>query len=220
MERTRKTLDIQVGNMVEVLTEDNRLELLARVVNYTGDIISIQDAQGRELPSVLYNRDVKLRISQNGVSGIILGKICGSTKNFWKIDRLQKTTVAEKREYFRQAARLKARVKCLKRSAQAPRLSRGVDFTSCSVLDISAGGILIRSSEPFQPGDYLLISDLRIGEEQPFRLTCYVQRVENKLGRDAQFGCQFEPLDQREEDRLLRAIFSIQRQEIQKSRGQ
>lgn len=220
MKRAKQTLNIQAGNMVEVLTGDNRLELLARVVDYTGDVISVQDAQGRELPTVLYNRDVKLRINQNGVSGIILGKICGSTKNFWKIDRLQKMTVSEKREYFRQATLLKAKVQCLRRSAHAPRLSRGVDPTVCSVLDLSAGGILIRSSEPFQVGDCLLVSDLRIGAEKPFRFVCRVQRVENELGRAAQFGCQFEPMDQREEDRLLRAIFSIQRQEIQKTRGQ
>lgn len=219
MERARKTLNIQPGSIVEVLTEDNRLELLGRVINYTGDMISIQDAQGRELPSVLYNRDMKLRVTQNGVSGIILGKICGSTKQFWKIDRLQKTAVSEKREYFRQVVRTGAKVQCLKRSARAPRLSRGDDPTPCSVLDISAGGILIRCSEPFQLGDRLLVTDVCIGQEKPFRFTCFVQRVENEMGRSGQFGCQFEPMDQREEDRLLRAIFSVQRQEIHKSRG-
>lgn len=219
MERATKTLNIQTGSIVEVLTEDNRLELLGRVITYTGDMISIQDAQGRELPSVLYNRDIKLRITQNGVSGIILGKICGSTKQFWKIDRLQKTTVSEKREYFRQVVRTGAKVQCLKRSARAPRLSRGGTTGPCTVLDISAGGILLRCTEPFQLGDRLLLTDVRIGQEKPFRFTCFVQRVENEPGRGWQFGCQFEPMDQREEDRLLRAIFSVQRQEIHKSRG-
>lgn len=214
-----QTLNIQKGNMVEVLSEDNHLELLARVINYTGDMITIQDAGGQELPSILYNRDVKLRITQNGVSGVILGKICGSTKQFWKIDRLHTTAVSEKREYFRQAVRCGAKVKCLKRSNQAPRLARGKDFTVCSVLDISAGGILIRSSEPFQLGDQLLITDVRLAGEKPFRFSCFVQRSEREFGRGTQFGCQFVPMDQREEDRLLRALFSVQRQEIQKSRG-
>lgn len=219
MGRASDMLIIQPGNMVEVLTEDNRLELLGRVMNYTGDMITIQEAQGQDLLPVLYNRDVKMRITQNGVSCIILGKICGSTNKFWKIDRLQKTAVSEKREFFRQVVRTGAKAQCLKRSARAPRLSRGVNPSPCSVLDISAGGILIRSSEPFQLGDCLQVTDVRIGDERPFRFICYVQRVENELGRGAQFGCQFEPMDQREEDRLLRAIFSIQRKEIQKSRG-
>lgn len=219
MERTTKTLNIQTGSIVEVLTQDNRLEVLGRVIAYTGDMISIQDAQGRDLPSVLYNRDVKLRIMQNGVSGIILGKICGSTRQFWKIDRLQKTTVSEKRENFRQVVRTGAKVQCLQRSTKAPRLSRGQDPSTCSVLDISTGGILFRSTEPFQLGDRLLLTDVRIGQEKPFRFTCFVLRVENVPGRGWQFGCQFESMDQREEDRLLRAIFSVQRQEIHKSRG-
>lgn len=219
MAYTNQTLNIQRGNMVEVLSEDNHLELLARVINYTGDMITIQDASGQELPAVLYNRDVKLRITQSGASAVILGKICGSTKQFWKVDRLHTTAVSEKREYFRQAVRSGAKVKCLKRSAQAPRLSRGEDFTVCSVLDISAGGILIRSTEPFQLGDRLLITDVHLANEKPFRFPCFVQRTEREFGRGTQFGCQFEPMDQREEDRLLRALFSIQRQEIQKSRG-
>lgn len=219
MATTRVSLNIRDGSMIEILTKDNRLELLCRVVNYTGDMITIQSAQGQDLPPALYNRDVKMRVSQNGVNSIILGKVCGSTKKFWKIDRLQKTTVSEKREYFRQPLRAPAKVQCLKRSPQAPKLSRGVSLSACTVLDVSAGGIMIRSSEPFQLGDRLLITDARIGNEQPFRFTCYVQRVENVAGRDAQFGCQFEPMDRREEDRLLRAIFFLQRQEIQKSRS-
>lgn len=219
MERTTKTLNIQPGSIVEVLTEDNRLAVLCRVINYTGDMITIQETRGRELPLVYYNQSVKLRIKQSGVSGIILGKICGSTKQLWKIDRLQKTAVAEKREYFRQTLHTNARVQCLKRSPAAPKLSRGNSLTTCSVLDISAGGIMIRSTEPFQPGDRLLITDVSIGQEKPFRFTCYVQRVFTEPGRGWKFGCQFDPLEQKEEDRLLRAIFAVQRQEIQKSRG-
>lgn len=219
MPNAKLSLNIQKGNMVEILSGDNHLELLGRVVNYTGDMISIQDASGQELPSVLYNRDVKLRITQNGVSAVILGKICGSTKQFWKIDRLHTTAVSEKREYFRQAVRSGAKVQCLKRSSRAPRLSRGDEPSVCTVLDLSAGGILIRSTEPFQLGDRLLITNVRLANEKPFRFTCFVQRTEKEFGRGAQFGCQFEPMDQREEDRLLRALFAIQRQEIQRSRG-
>lgn len=210
--------NVKPGSMVEILTPDNRLEFLSRVVNYTGDMITIQEAQRRELPPVVYNREVKLRITQNGVRCIIIGKICGSTKNMWKIDRLHKTAVSEKREYFRQAVRTSGKVQCLKRSSMAPRLSRGVNPTLCSVLDLSAGGILIRSGEHFQMGDRLLITDVKVGTEKPFRFTCVVQRVINEL-RGAQFGCQFEPMEQREEDRLLKALFALQRQEIHKSRG-
>lgn len=218
MPNPNRVFDLNPGTMVEILTPDNRLELLTRVVSYTGDMITVQDAQGGELPPVVYNRDMKLRIMQNGVSCIILGKICGSTKTFWKIDRLQKTAVSEKREYFRQVVRTGAKVQCLKRSALAPRLIRGADPTPCSVLDLSAGGILIRSGEHFQLGDRLLITDVKVGAEKPFRFTCFVQRVQNEL-RGATFGCQFEPMEQREEDRLLKALFTVQRQEIHKSRG-
>lgn len=218
MERTN-TLKIQPGSTVEVLSEDNRLTLLGRVMNYTGDMITIQESHGRELPPAYYNQDVKLRVKQGGVNMIILGKICGSTRQFWKIDRLQKTAVSEKREYFRQVVQTDAKVQCLKRSARMPDLARGKAVTPCTVLDISAGGLMIRAKEPFQQGDKLLVSDVRLDKEKPFRFTCYVQRVFNEVGRGGRFGCKFEPMEQREEDRLLRAIFALQRQELQKSRG-
>lgn len=217
MERT-STLRIQPGSIVEVLGEDNRLMLVGRVMNYTGDMISIQDSQSRELPPVYYNQDVKLRIKQSGVNAIILGKICGSTKLFWKIDRLQKTAVSEKREFFRQTVRASAKVQCVKRSPQAPKLNRGSDATACTVLDISAGGLMIYATEPFQAGDRLLVSDLVLGKDK-FRFYCFVQRVFTDPGRGWRFGCRFDGMEQRDEDRLLRAIFAIQRQEIQKSRG-
>lgn len=212
-------LKIQPGNLVEVLSEANRLDIVARVINYTGDMISIQDARGQDLPPAYYNQEVKLRIIQGSMNAIILGKICGSTKRFWKIDRLQKTTVSEKREYFRQTVQISAKVQCLQRSLKAPDLPRGARPTTCSVLDVSAGGILLRSSEPFQLGDRLLVSDVRIGQERPFQFHCFVLRVDAEPTRSWQFGCRFEPMEQREEDRLLRAIFAVQRQEIQKRRG-
>lgn len=214
-----KTLKIQPGNIVEVLSEENRLEIVGRVMAYTGDMISIQDAKGQDLPPAYYNQEVKLRISQSGMNAIILGKICGSTKRFWKIDRLVKTTVSEKREYFRQAVKTGAKVQCIQRSANAPRTPRGASPSPCSVLDISAGGMMIRSTEPFQQGDKLLVTDVRIAQEKPFRFACYVQRVFNEPGRGWRFGCKFEPMEQREEDRLLGAIFALQREEIQKRRG-
>lgn len=212
--------ELRAGMLVEVLTAENRLGFLARVVSYTGDLLVIQDAQGREMAPAVYNRDVKLRLAQNGVNCIILGKICGSTSEVWRVDRLQKTVLAEKREYFRQPVRSSATVQCLKRSALSPSLTRGVYASRCSILDISASGILIKSSEPFQLGDLLSLSNVRLSEsEAPFRFRCFVQRSEPSYGRDTEFGCQFEPMEQREQDRLLRTIFAIQRQEIQKSRS-
>lgn len=214
------SLELRAGMPVEVLTAENRLGFLARVVSYNGDLLVIQDAQGREMAPAVYNRDVKLRLAQNGVSCIILGKICGSSPDVWRVDRLQKTVLSENREYFRQSVRSSAMVQCLKRSALAPSLSRGISASRCSILDVSASGILIKSSEPFQQGDYLSLTNVRLSEnEAPFSFRCYVQRAKPAYGRDTEFGCQFEPMAQREQDRLLRVIFTIQRREIQQSRS-
>ena len=50
----------------------------------------------------------------------------------------------------------------------------------------------------------------------PFNFNCRVRRVGDleEDGVTRRYGCQFEPMQDREQDRLLRAIFTIQREQI------
>lgn len=210
---TRIMLDLHPGMMMEVLSADNRLSFLGRVIAYEDDKLTVEDARGQEMLPAIYNHEVKMRLFQNGNSHVLTGKVSGCTKAFWRIDRLKELSAAEKREAFRQAISTFAVVERLDHTNQ----NRG--SARCKVLDISMGGLLFQSRELYQLKDRLQISDVRVSEEErPFRFKGRVQRVKVLTAGEAQFGCRFEPLEPREEDRLLRAIFSAQRRELKKRR--
>ena len=57
-------------------------------------------------------------------------------------------------------------------------------------------------------------------EEAPYSFTCQIRWI-NEGRLENQYGCKFQEMSDWEEDRLLKAIFAIQREEIQerKNRG-
>lgn len=214
-ERTLDALGIHPGLAVEVLTLDNNVTFQGRMEKVWDRALQISDPTGGELPPVLLNREVKLRCSPRETQVVILrGQICGSTRWMWKVDRLKIMHLQEHRGYFRQRVQVDTQVTCGERQAQ------------CQIMDISAGGMMLKSKRPipaddvmiqsrerFEVGDLLSVADARIlPEELPFSFQCRVVR-EEKMDNRFVYGCQFEGLATREQDRLIRAIFTTQRKE-------
>lgn len=196
------------GMSVEVLTPGERLMFVGKVDSFRGGAIIIRDAKGDELPPVMYNEEVKLRFFREQGSLVFQGKICGSTEMIWKVDRLESRFVKEQRAFFRQKISTQVQAVCARRAASSKPVP-------CTVLDVSAGGILIASQEEYQQGDRLSITDIRLTRtEAAFSFNCYVRRVGGREMGFIRYGCQFETLPPREQDRLLRAIFAVQREEI------
>ncbi len=200
-------LNLYEGMTIEVLTLDNKLTFVGKVMRFNGTTITIRDSVGRELPPVLYNKEIKLRCFQGADTLVMHGQVCGSNRQIWKVDRLKNMFVEEKRAFFRQGVNLTVQVVC-------ERL--GEDARQCRVLDVSAGGLLLRSREPFEEGDLLSVDGVRVvKEEAPFSFLCRVRGVRPGDWSGRLFGCQFTELASKEEDRLLRAIFTAQRRDIQ-----
>lgn len=211
-------LELKPDMVVEVLTLSNRLTFVGKIERYANGTLTIREGTGGELPPVLYNKEVKLRLFQKEHNVVLRGKICGSTRWLWMMDRLENQFIEEKRNFFRQHVNLEARAKCTKRVEETPAEAKahwgrnGPGY--CQILDISAGGLLLKSRETLQQGDQLFIDGLAIvREERPFSFYCRVQRVKELPGA-SEYGCQFEELSSKEQDRLLRAIFIAQRKEI------
>lgn len=202
-----------IGRTVEVLTTENKLTFMGKIMDFDGTVLSVEDATGRPTPSVLYNQEIKLRVFKSGgVPVIVYGQICGSTEKFWKLDRLESLPVSEKREHFRHSIFAVAR---LKRGVGA-----GSGNISCQVVDVSAGGVLIRCREPFREGEQITLTDLKVVEEmEPFSFSCVVKRIRrDEESGDFLYGCQFEGLGSKEEDRILKAILIDQRNNLKKDR--
>lgn len=205
-------LNIRPGMTVEVLTLDNRLTFVGRVDRFSGKAIVIRESRGGELPPVLYNKEIKLRFFQGQDSLVVHGKICGSSRTIWKLDRLESRSAREQRAFFRQRISPNAKAVCTK--LYGPERQDG-ETLPCQILDISAGGLLMSSHTLYEVNDHLRIDELRLVREMDvFTFSCQVRRAGERDMGVARYGCQFESLSPREQDRLLRAIFTVQREEI------
>lgn len=208
---------IRPGMTVEVLTKKNRLTFMGKVESYKNGAVIIREANGDVLPLVLYNKEIKLRFYFNQKNLVLNAKICGSTKYIWKADRLESAFTKEQRAFFRQRISLQSPALCARRSSAGVEAKRAAP---CELLDISAGGVLLSSTEEYQVGDRLSITGVYLLEnDDPFVFRCLVRRVgEAEEDGNIRYGCQFETIIPREQDRLLSAIFTIQREEIRKQK--
>ena len=88
---------------------------------------------------------------------------------------------------------------------------------SCKLLDVSGGGVLLASSQAvYERGDQIYVSDAELlPDEKPFSFLCEVKRVE-KARFNHIFGCEFIGLEEKEQDRLVRAVFRLQLEDRRK----
>ena len=209
--RPAEQFDIPTGAMMEVVDLNNRLIFIGRVESYAKGELVIQEVSGLEVPPVIYNDEYKLRCFQG----------CGSSKELWKLDRLHKQFSAEQRSYFRQQVKIACRA-ALIREPQPDENGQMVQPEEKPVkgelLDISAGGLLLKSKETFREGDRLMIREVRILPYlPPFSFTCQIRRARQEKYYSL-YGCEFQGMTVRDQDRLFQAIFDIQRQEIRERR--
>lgn len=209
--------DLWPGMMAEVMTPENRLIYVGKVEKVQNGGVYIREAKEDTLPMVLVNKPLKVRFYREEGNIVLKGRVCGSTLRMWKVDRLETTFTQEQRAFFRQSISVDIKARCGKRTARGGRPSA---LYPCQVLDISAGGMLISCGEIYIEGERLAIVDVPLVAGAPtFSFNCQVRRaVEWKKGVQ-RCGCQFETLSDRDQDQLLQAIFTIQREEIKKRKA-
>lgn len=209
-----------VGCLCEVRDpSSNRLIFLSRVQRFDGHAVTVVPTGVREAPPVLYNTEYKLVLRIPDVPMLVWrGSICGSTRSFWKLDRLARCHHEELRESFRQPIQQRANVLCVNALYTGATARKDVYYARmCKVLDISLGGLQLQCEDPYTPGDYLTVMDLYLDptSSRPFLFTVRVrwsaQVPDQRLNR---CGCAFEPLSTQDEDRLCAAILNIQRADI------
>lgn len=212
---TSGDLGLRPGMTVEVLAVDGRRAFMGKVESCRGGAVVIRDSRGDDLPPVTYNAEVHLRFFHGEGNTELKGKVCGSTGQFWKLDRLEGSFTKEQRAFFRQRIRTDTRARCCRLSGVGVQ---GTTPIPCQVLDVSAGGILISCTGIYEVGDRLSVDNVRLTQRgEPFSFSCLVRRVGERSVGGIRYGCQFRTLSAKEQDRLLQAIFIVQREEI---RGQ
>ena len=214
-------LGLRPNMLVEVMTSDNYLAFLGRVDSIKDGAVILRDNRGNELPQVMYNREMRLSFKRDGETTMLRGKICGCSEEIWKLDQLESMFTKDQRSSFRQSISTSIEAKCHRRSRRGDPEKVGTD---CHVLDVSSGGLMFSSAESYEEGERLALKGVRLTEAmQPFSFDCQVRRVGNpEEDGTRRYGCKFDPMSGREQDRLLQAIFTIQREEIRihKEKGQ
>lgn len=212
--KEKEPLEIVDGMQLEVLMSDEQVLFEGRVTEFDGESMRLVDLNGGAVPPVEYGTEVKLR-ARLGDDRIVPyhGTVLGSTSTMWKISDLESWYGWNRRDFYRQSVSVEGRV--LRTKNANPGLTRHIDTkVACRLLDISGGGTLVACSQAvYGKGDQLVITDAVIlPGEKPFSFNCTIRRIERARFNNI-YGCQFYGMDQKEQDRLVRAVFQLQVQE-------
>lgn len=199
---------------VEVLTPTGVPLFTGRVRSLGDDALEVQSESGDFLPRAVYGQAVRLQGAQeDGAEFTLDGSVGPNAPNFWRVERLRLPRTAQHRESFRQQSGTDGLIYLAKTLQGQKR--------PCKVLDISGGGARVVTKALFKPQDVFYLSVALLPEEPSFTLPCLVKRVQNHAKSDGQtfsYGCQFQDLPPQEQERLVQAIFTLQRKAIQARR--
>ncbi len=206
--------ELSSGIRVEVLTMENHLLFVGRMKILDGGVLELRRDTGDPLPQALYNSKVKLRgFQRNSQPFCMNGTVGKSSRDFWQVENLEVLQNRENRSFFRQNTELDARV-----MPSGHYRGMGREQAECKVLDISAGGARVLSRNVYVEGDRFQLETELLPDERPFSVVCQVLRVIPRRGFKYEYGCRFEGLSEQEQQRLLRAVFTIQRKILQAQR--
>ena len=227
--------DLNPGMLLEVLTMQNRLIFRGRIEEVRSeDSIHVVDADGGDLPYVEYNTRVKLQGYMGATAISMVGMIGGSNSRLWKIDRLGTLQTSNRRNFFRQFVSLEAIVVKLEEAEDQEnqedqdgqdaqkdgqkKLQPGRRFRA-RMLDISAGGAMLYADEILKNGDRVRIEHVILMDgEAPFDFEGVIRRAIKREDR-WEYGVEFEDLDSKQQERLIRIILLLQRNELRARRG-
>jgi len=217
-EKKEEKLYIEDGMRLEVLRSENQVDFVGRVRNFEGRTLTLVNNDGGSVPYAIYGTEIKLRGVWTGIGLVTYhGTVFGSTDESWKIGELSEWYGWERRNFYRQSISVEARVLRTFRAHAAS--ARDLDVkVACRLLDVSASGSLLACSKAvYMEGDRLHVTNAKIlPNEEPFSFYCTVLRVEKARFNNI-YGCRFEGLTIREQDRLARAVFRLQQEERRES---
>ncbi len=212
-----KDFKIAPGTTCEVYTPGNDQIFLGKVSAYDGENLTIVDRSGREVPSAIFKSVIKLKLYLSDSDAAFLqGQITGSNDEMWRLNELVLLTAEENRGEFRQRVSCRTLIHCI--SGRAVGTDQEVVYGRLA--NISSGGVLVGTKvRIYKAGDLLQLGEVEIiPEERPFQFLCEVRWAEIDV-KETLYCCRFVDLSAREQDRLYRAIFALQRKAMQQQRN-
>jgi hypothetical protein len=222
-EKLLEDLEYVIGFYCELRSMDNVLACYGRLQALQGEAVVIVSNTGLDMPVTIFNTLYKIIIHRPGKAALVFcGQICGSTRSFWKMDRLEPFHFKESRAYFRQPVSGKGLAVCINDLFWPSGHEQVVAKAKlCRVLDISLEGIQVWQSEAgSKVGDWLLLTDVLLGSNNHrlHKFICQVCRVVADGRGGESLGCRFALMNEQEQDELCSDIFDLQRRDIQLGR--
>ncbi len=198
---------LRSGMRVEVLDSDGALLFPGRLRVLEDGVLEVRADEGTYPASPVYDQPVKLRGSrEDGGTFTVSGNVIASGLCVWRIEKWKPIPPPpNQRDAFRQNTGVEGRL----------RTPTG-QVISCKVQDVSAVGAQVTTSKLFQLETFLHLEVTLLTSEAPFSLNCQVKRVQvqskpGSFSKKYVYGCQFSDVPPREQERLLRAIFTLER---------
>lgn len=202
------------GMPATVLNEEGTPVFSGRLRILEDGALEVRAAEDAPLvPPPVYRQQVKLRLTpEEGGTISLRGEILGSGLRVWRIQRQghaparsSSIPAVNNRAAFRQNAGIGGLL----------LLPLG-EVLPCEVEDISADGAQVATSRLFQLNSRFRLQVNLLSGEEPFFLDCQIRRTQVKPGNTSFskkyiYGCQFFNVPPREQQRLLRVLFDLER---------
>lgn len=195
------------GMSLEVLDDNGTHIFTGRLRVLDDDLLELRVGEGIFLPPPVYNQPVKLRgVRESGESFTLNGSVVASGLHVWRIERWRPAPPRpDHRDAFRQNAGIEGQL----------RTPTG-QLLPCKVQNVSAVGAQILASKLFQLEAILHLETSLLPNDPPFSLDCQVKRIQvlsrrGSFSKRYLYGCQFTNVPTREQERLLRSIFTLER---------
>lgn len=231
----------RAGALCEVRNPRNFLLFAGRVGEVTNTHVLVTGSDG--IPA---SRGAEVKLTIHGGDSLVTvgGRLLGHKEDAWVVGELVYYRSAEDRAFFRQYTSAKGEVLRLaedpeevlspldpeerfpfqhtsaqgkvRRLSDASATAQAEPRYPVHLMDISLGGVLFHSNEPFHTGETLILQEVALLPRiPPFSFKCLVRRLSPDESGGYRCGCSFESTDDSEQDRLCQAIFALQRQELQ-----
>lgn len=209
-----------VNSSCVIKTKKNDLLTMGTINKVRDTFIDISDTRN-EFPEIAYQMPVKVEIYNSRLGfRVLIGSIYISSKKLIRIIDLKEATNEEHREYFRITVREEVFI-----YNQSTNLNyRDTDIQegeaelglTVELVDVSLGGILIKSKMELQTGSSFCIKLPSIGADNLYK--CIVRRQVVFNNADVGVGCEFMDMSVLQEDLLYRFILKSQNTQLKRVR--
>lgn len=200
-------LEIYSGMRVEVSSDDGRMFLVARLTGLRGDRAQLRPAiDGSMLTTLEEPVLVTLRgySSKENKAVILKCTVRSGSRDMWLAEHLTLVKRSNDRAFFRLGINLTGRLVMMGKQDTASE--------ECRLLNISVGGACIGSGTRHDVGDKFLLWMKLTPSSEPIQVVCQILRIIERRYGSFEYGCRFLGLSGAEEERILQAIFEMQRQ--------